>query len=127
MTKEQELQFLKNSFILPDVFFNEKEFEEYKQTFKKYLDFIDEKLTIEPKPNNDFVYELTYETYISWVKEFYLKINKNYFELVNSINKTILKYFNNKDKTYTAMEVQKILSDNNIFTLFKGFGGVEND
>ena len=122
MTKEQELQ-LKNSFILSDVFFNEKEFEEYKQTYKKYLDFMDDILEIKPKPNNDFFDELTYETYISWVKEFYIKINKRYFELLYSIGKTVLEYFNNEDKTYTAMEVQKILSDNNIFTLFEGFGG----
>ena len=126
MTKEQELQ-LKNQFVLSDVFFNEKEFEKYKKTLKKYLDFMDDILEIKPKTNNDFVYELTYETYISWVNEFYIKINERYFELVNSIVKTVLKYFNNEDKTYTAMEVQKILSDNNIFTLFEGFGGEEND
>lgn len=74
--------------------------------------------------NEDYIDELTYEIYFEWIKDYHRKIEKLYFDLVHNINKVTSDYFDNDDKTFSAQEVKKILSENNIYNLDKGFGNI---
>lgn len=74
--------------------------------------------------NEDYIDELTYENYFEWIKDYHRKIEKLYFDLIHNINKVTSDYFDNDDKTFSAQEVKKILSENNIYNLDKGFGNV---
>lgn len=73
--------------------------------------------------NEDYIDELTYDTYLQWFTDYHKDITKKYFDLIGNITNVVLIHFNNIDKTYTAQEVKKILSDNNIYNAEKGFGG----
>lgn len=77
--------------------------------------------------NEDYIDELTYETYFEWIKDYHKKIEKLYFDLIHNINKVTSDYFDNDDKTFSAQEVKKILSENNIYNLDKGFGNISEE
>lgn len=77
--------------------------------------------------NEDYIDELTYENYFEWIKDYHKKIEKLYFDLIHNINKVTSDYFDNDDKTFSAQEVKKILSENNIYNLDKGFGNISEE
>lgn len=77
--------------------------------------------------NEDYINELTYENYFEWIKDYHKKIEKLYFDLIHNINKVTSDYFDNDDKTFSAQEVKKILSENNIYNLDKGFGNISEE
>ena len=77
--------------------------------------------------NENYIDELTYETYFEWIKDYHEKIEKLYFDLIHNINKVTSDYFDNNDKTFSAQEVKKILSENNIYNLDKGFGNISEE
>lgn len=125
MTKEQEIH-LKFTLISDNKFFtSEQEFNEAINLYVQTGEFLNSLL----KNKEDYSYakKVTYEQYLKWLKEYYIMFHEQHIQLVVNINETVLKYFNDDDKTYSSKEIKKILSDNKIFNLFEGFGGLEHD
>lgn len=125
MTKEQEIH-LKFTLISDNKFFtSEQEFNEAINLYVQTGEFLNSLL----KNKEDYSYakKVTYEQYLKWLKEYYVMFHEQHSQLVVNINETVLKYFNDDDKTYSSKEIKKILSDNKIFNLFEGFGGLEHD
>ena len=110
-----------------DFIANEKDFNKYKKDlqqaniyFYKILEWNQEECNEE----NNFIDNISFSTYLEWHKEYYEKIYSAWLELITNINKVVSVYFNdNIEKTYTAQEVKKILSDNDIYNAEKGFRG----
>lgn len=125
MTKEQEIH-LKFALISGEkIFKNEQEFNEAIETYIATGNFLNSFI----KKEEDYSYakEVTYQQYLKWFAEYYFMLYKQHKQLIINLNETVLKYFNDDCSKYTSKEVQKILSDNNVFNLFKGFGGLEHD
>lgn len=125
MTKEQEIH-LKFALISDNKFFtSEQEFNEAINSYVQTGEFLNSLL----KNKEDYSYAraVTYEQYLKWLKEYYIMFHEQHTQLVVNINETVLKFFNDDDKTYSSKEIKKILSDNKIFNLFEGFGGLEHD
>lgn len=107
---------------------NEKDFNKYKkelQQVNSYLCQIMKANQEECNEENNFIDNISFTTYLEWHKEYYKKIYSAWLELITKINKVVSVHFNdNIEKTYTAQEVKKILTDNDIYNAEKGFGGV---
>lgn len=123
MTKEQEIH-LKFTLLSDNKFFtSEQEFNEAINSYVETGEFLNSLL--KNKENYSYAKKVTYEQYLNWLKGYYIMFHEQHTQLVVNINETVLKYFNDDDKTYSSKEIKKILSDNKIFNLFEGFGGLE--
>ena len=112
-------------FLVSDLerIFSKEEFEERKNTFKSINEVMSHLLNNEEMSNADYVDELDYETYLKWFVDFAHQIKTSFIKLTEKINSVVKLYFDKENVTYTAKEVKKILSDTDIYTLEKGFGG----
>lgn len=127
MTNEEKIRTKLLLTFCKDFITNEKDFNKYKKDLQQvniYLCKILELNQEECNEENNYIDSISFSTYLEWHKEYYEKIYSTWLELAANINKVVSVYFNdNIEKTYTAQEVKKILSDNDIYNAEKGFGG----
>lgn len=121
MDKWQETR-LKCVLMTDDFILTRRKFNSVKKKLKIANKTLNELLN-KTDENDDYIDELTYDTYLKWYADYHKYIVEQYFVLTAKINNAVLQYFNDTDKTYTAQEVKKILSDNDIYNSEKGFGG----
>lgn len=125
MNKWQEAR-LKYVLLTDGIVLTRRKFNSVKKKLK-IANKIMNKLVNITDENDDYIDELTYDTYLQWFTDYHKDITKKYFDLIGNITNVVLKHFNDIDKTYTAQEVKKILIDNKIYNEVKGFGGNNND
>ena len=123
MNKWQEAR-LKYVLLTDGIVLTRRKFNSVKKKLK-IANKIMNKLVNITDENDDYIDELTYDTYLQWFSDYHKDITKKYFDLIGNITNVVLKHFNDIDKTYTAKEVKDILSDNNIYNAEKGFGGIK--
>ena len=124
MDKWEEAR-LKFVLITDDFILTRRKFNSVKKKLKVANKTLNELLN-KTDENDDYIDELTYDTYLKWYADYHKNIAKRYFDLIANINNAVLQYFNDTDKTYTTQEVKKILSDNDIYNAEKGFGGFKD-
>lgn len=127
MTNEEKIRTKLLLTFCNDFIANEKDFNKYKkelQQVNSYLCQIMGANQEECNEENNFIDNISFTTYLEWHKEYYKKIYSAWLELITKINKVVSVHFNdNIEKTYTAQEVKKILTDNDIYNAEKGFRG----